>query len=304
MAGVPIRPGSARAWILASRPATLAAAVTPVLVGAACAVHVRSFRAGPAIAALAGATLLQIGSNFANDLFDFRKGADRPDRLGPTRATQSGLITPGAMGAGMAVVFGLALVVGAYLAAVAGWPVVVAGILAIASAILYTGGPYPLGYHGLGDLFVYVFFGFVAVCGTVYVQALSIPPLAWGAAIPVGALATAILVVNNVRDADTDRRAGKGTIPARFGRGAGRAEYAALLVIAFAAPVLLVAAGVAPAPALVSLFALPLAVKVGRVLLTRTGGPELNRALEGTAKLLLLHGALLAAGIAAPGLVR
>lgn len=299
-----VRPGSARAWVLASRPRTLTAAITPVLVGTACAHQGGSFRAGPALAALAGAVLLQIGSNLANDLFDYEKGADTAERLGPTRATQSGLLPPRAMRSGMIAVFALALADGSYLAAVAGWPVVVLGILAVASAILYTGGPFPLGYHGLGDLFVYLFFGFAAVCGTVYVQAHAVSALAWGAAVPVGALATAILVVNNVRDVDTDRRAGKRTIPARFGRGAGRAEYALLLAAAFAAPGVLVAEGLAPAAALLSLLALPLAVKSARTVLTRADGPALNGALEGTAKLLFLHGLLFATGIALPEWVR
>lgn len=303
MPRVSIRPGSARAWVLASRPATLTAAFTPVLVGAACAVHARAFRVGPALAALLGALLLQIGSNYANDLFDFEKGADTEERLGPTRAVQHGLLSPAAMRAGMVVVFGLALATGVYLAASGGWPVVAFGLAAIASALLYTGGPYPLGYHGFGDLFVYVFFGFVAVCGTVYVQARVVPELAWGAAIPVGALVTAILVVNNVRDADTDRRAGKRTIPARFGRGAGRAEYVLLLAIAFAAPVALVVRGDAPAAALLVFLALPLAVREARTVVVKGDGPSLNGALKGTARLVLVHGVLFAIGIAGPDLV-
>ena len=222
MSGAPSagRPGPVRAWALASRPKTLFAAIAPVLVGTACAYRAGAFRAGPALAALAGAVLLQIGSNFANDLFDYERGADREDRLGPERATQRGWIAPRAMRAGMAAVFALALAVGVYLFAVAGWPVIVIGLLSIAAAVAYTGGPFPLGYHGLGDLFVFLFFGVAAVAGTALVQAGRVPASAWFAAAPVGALATAILAVNNTRDCETDRRSGKRTLPARFGRRA------------------------------------------------------------------------------------
>ncbi|RPJ43382.1 MAG: 1,4-dihydroxy-2-naphthoate polyprenyltransferase [Candidatus Latescibacterota bacterium] len=295
------RPGSARAWILAARPATLTAAATPVLVGTACAARAGAFRAGPALAALAGALLLQIGSNFANDLFDHEKGADTAERIGPTRAVQSGLLTPRAMRSGTSVVFALALLVGLYLAFAAGWPVVVIGLFSIASAIAYTGGPFPLGYHGFGDLFVFVFFGFVAVCGTAFVQAGEVPSLAWAASLPIASLATAILVVNNLRDADTDRQAGKKTIPARFGRGAARIEYAALLVVAYAVPAALVVARVLSPWALLPLATLPLAARATRVVFASTDGPTLNRTLETTARLLLLHGVLFAAGIAAGG---
>ncbi|MBM3321248.1 MAG: 1,4-dihydroxy-2-naphthoate polyprenyltransferase [Candidatus Eisenbacteria bacterium] len=293
-----VAPGGVRAWLLASRPATLTAAATPVLVGTACAIRAGGFRAGPALAALAGALLLQIGSNITNDLFDYEKGADTPDRLGPTRAAQSGLLSPRALRAGAAVVFGLALAVGAYLTAAAGWPVVVIGLLSIASAIAYTGGPYPLGYRGLGDLFVFVFFGFVAVAGSAFVQARAVPPVAWIASVPVASLATAILVVNNVRDADTDRRSGKKTIAARFGRRAGRIEYGVLLLAAYAVPAALAGAPGFSAWVLLPLATIPFAWRTARVVFTSIEGPALNRALKNTARLLFFHGVLFSIGIA------
>ena len=195
-------------WLLAARPATLPAAVVPVAVGTACAAALGGARIGPALAALFGALCLQIAANFANDVFDYEKGADTDDRMGPLRAVQAGLIAPQAMRRGLLVAVLAATASGIYLTAHAGAAVVAIGICSIIAAVAYTGGPYPLGYHGLGDLFVLVFFGFVAVCGTVFVQLGSVPGLAWLCAVPVGALATAILVVNNVRDIATDRRAG------------------------------------------------------------------------------------------------
>lgn len=289
-------PGSLRAWVMAMRPATLTAALTPVAVGSACAFHAGAFRPGPAAGALVGALLLQIGSNFANDVFDFEKGADTAERLGPTRAVQAGLLTPAAMRVGMGVVFGLAVGVGVYLATVAGWPIVALGIAAILSAIAYTGGPYPLGYHGLGDVFVMLFFGFAAVCGTAFVQALSVPPLAWLAAVPVGALATNILVVNNLRDRDTDVRAGKRTLAVRWGRRGALAEYHALLALAYGVP--LVAIGldwVGPAVLLPWLTA-PVALRLSRNV-SRDSGRALNASLVGTAKLVFLFGISFAVGI-------
>src|SRR5580692_1531577 len=218
------QPGLLRVWLLACRPATLVAAFVPVAVGAACAVADAHFRAGPALAALLGAVFIQIGTNLANDVYDFERGADTAERLGPTRAVQAGLLTARQVRAGMVVAFGLATLAGAYLVSAAGWPVVAIGVLSVASGIAYTGGPYPLGYHGLGDVFVMAFFGFVAVCGTVFVQAHEVPLLAWLAAVPVGAIATAVLVVNNLRDREQDARAGKRTLAVRFGRRAGVVE--------------------------------------------------------------------------------
>ncbi len=291
-----IRPGSARAWVLACRPATLTAALTPVAVGTACALHVDRFRPVPAFAALVGALLLQVGSNFANDVFDFEKGADTEERLGPTRAVQAGLVTPTGMRIGMGIVFGLALCVGAYLTGVAGLPIVAIGLASIAAAIAYTGGPYPLGYHGLGDVFVLIFFGFVAVCGTAFVQALEVPVLAWFAAVPVGCLATNILVVNNLRDRETDVRAGKRTLAVRFGRRGALAEYALNLAFAYLVPAGLVLTGRLGPWGLLPCVTFPLGLGLLRRV-SQDNGRTLNASLVRTAKLVFIHGILLAGGI-------
>ncbi len=204
-------------WLLAARPKTLPAAASPAIVGSAVAFSVGKFHFGPALAALLGALLLQIGANLANDVFDFHRGADTQARLGPTRVTQAGLLTPTEVTRGMWVVFGLAAISGIYLTAVAGWLVVLIGVAAIAAAIAYTGGPFPLGYYGLGEIFVFIFFGLVAECGTVFVQAKGLSPLAWWSAVPMGLLVVNILVVNNLRDIETDRTAGKKTLSVRLG---------------------------------------------------------------------------------------
>jgi 1,4-dihydroxy-2-naphthoate octaprenyltransferase len=291
-----IRPGSVRAWLLACRPATLTAAVAPVLLGTSVAHAAGGFRLGPALAALFGAILIQIMTNFANDVFDHEKGADTHERLGPTRATQSGLLTARQVRAGMLVTIALAALPGVYLMVAGGWPIVVVGVLSILSGIAYTGGPYPLGYHGLGDLFVLIFFGFVAVCGTVYVQMGSVPALAWMAAVPAATLATAVLVVNNVRDRQTDVAAGKRTLAVRFGRRAAVIEYAMLLLAAYAVPVILVLAGGYSPWVLLPLVTLPFAVRLLRVLATTEGRP-LNACLAATAKLLLAFAMLFAAAL-------
>jgi len=291
-----IRPGSARAWLLAVRPATLTAALVPVLVGTAVAHASGGARPGPALAALFGALMLQITSNFANDVFDHEKGADTHERLGPPRAVQSGLLTPAEVRAGLVVTVALAAAAGAYLTAVAGWPVVAIGVASAISAIAYTGGPYPLGYHGLGDVFVMIFFGFVAVCGTVFVQTGAVPPLAWLAAVPVGAIATNVLVVNNVRDRETDVKAAKRTLAVRFGRRAGVIEYAALFALAYATPVAVVVWQQRAPIVLLPLATAPLAHRLVRTLAT-TEGAALNACLVGTAKLLLFYGVLFAAGL-------
>lgn len=281
---------------MATRPVTLTAAATPVLVGTACAHAVGGFRPGPALAALAGALLLQVGANLANDLFDFEKGADTAERLGPTRVVQAGLLSAGAVRAGMTVTFGLAFLVGLYLVWVAGPVIVVIGLMSIAAAVAYTAGPYPLGYNGLGDIAVLIFFGFVAVCGTAYVQAGHVPALAWYAALPIGALATAILVVNNVRDIETDAAAGKRTLAVRLGRRGAIAEYALLLGTAYTIPAALVVLGHTGPWGLLPMATAPLAVTLVRRV--RDGrGRELNPALGGTARLLFIFGALFALGI-------
>ena len=301
-----IRPGSAAAYLLASRPATLTAAIVPVLVGTACAAAAGGFAAGPALAALLGAAWIQIGTNFANDVFDFEKGADTAERLGPTRATQAGLLTPRQVRAGMVVSFALATLCGVYLTWVAGPAIVVIGVLSVLSGIAYTGGPYPLGYHGLGDVFVFLFFGIVAVAGTAFVQLLRVTELALLCALPVGALATNILVVNNLRDRETDVKVGKRTLAVRLGRRGALLEYAALLALAYVVPLglcaqaLLRGGGGRAALVLLPLLSLPVGAGLLRRL-QREEGRALNPLLAASAKLLLLHGALFALGVALAG---
>lgn len=290
------RPSRLGCWVLAARPKTLSAASVPVVVGSACAFSQGHARLGPALAALAGALLLQIGANFANDVYDYEKGADTAERLGPTRAVQAGLLSPAAMKRGMYVVFGLALLLGAYLTAVAGPIILGIGVVSIVSAIAYTGGPYPLGYNGLGDLFVFVFFGFVAVCGTAFVQLGAVPELALWCSLPVGALATAILVVNNLRDHEQDARVGKRTLAVRWGPRAVIAEYGVLLALSYAVPLFLATSSARGRFVLLPLLTLPLARRLMRGVGTETG-KALNARLAGTAKLLLLFGVLLALGI-------
>ena len=289
--------GPVRRWILAIRPATLPAAVTPVLVGTAAAYAEGGFAPLPALAALIGALLLQVGANLANDLYDFEKGADTDERLGPTRVVQAGLLSPASIRRGMVLTFALAFLVGVYLVWVGGWPIVVIGLASIAAAVAYTGGPYPLGYNGLGDIAVFIFFGLVAVCGTAYVQAGYVPALAWLAAVPVGTLVTAILVVNNVRDIDTDRAAGKRTLAVRFGRRTAILEYAALLAVAYAVPVGLLLTGRLEAWVLLPLVTLPLALRLAQRVATDRGR-ALNPSLGRTAQLSMLFGGLFALGIA------
>jgi 1,4-dihydroxy-2-naphthoate octaprenyltransferase len=248
-----------------------------------------------ALAALGGALAIQIGTNFANDVFDAERGADGPDRVGPVRAVSAGLISARAMKRAMIAAFAVATLLGVYLAAVAGWPVVAIGVASIVSGIAYTGGPWPLGYHGLGDLFVMVFFGFVAVCGTAFVQLGGVPGLAVAAAVPVGALATAILVVNNIRDRATDVRAGKRTLAVRFGRRAALVEYAALLAIAYAVPLGLALCG--HRWAWLPIASAPLAIARLRAVIAAGDGPAFNRCLAATGQLLLVHGVLFAAGL-------
>jgi len=292
-----VAPGSVHAWILAARPATLTAAFAPVAVGSACAWRAGGFRWDAALAALLGAFLIQIATNFANDMFDFEKGADTDARLGPTRAAQAGLLTVPQLRLGIVVAFALALGTGVYLTWLAGPIVIIIGLVSMAAGLAYTGGPFPLAYNGLGDVFVMLFFGFVAVCGTAFVQVLSVPPIAWLASVPIGALATAILVVNNVRDFEGDALANKKTLVVRFGRRAGVGEYGALLIAAYATPLVLFLLGWTSAwvflPWVTILWAGGLLRSVAS-----DEGVTLNETLAWTAKLLSLFGILFSIGIA------
>ena len=291
-----MKPGKLQAWILAARPRTLPAAVSPVLVGSALAFYSGAFRIGPALAALLGAVFIQVGANFANDYMDFLKGSDSHGRLGPTRVTTAGLLSLRAMQAGTAAVFGLAVLCGLYLTLVAGWPVVVIGLLSILAALAYTGGPYPLGYNGLGEVFVFIFFGLAAVGGTYYVQALHYDLTAFATSIPVGCLVVAILVVNNLRDISADLKAGKHTTAVRFGALWTQHEYVLLLVLAFFTPVLMAVSGLLPPWVLLAWLGLPMGLSLVRQVGTETGR-SLNRTLGGTGSLELVFALLLALGL-------
>jgi 1,4-dihydroxy-2-naphthoate octaprenyltransferase len=283
---------------MAARPRTLPAAVAPVLVGTAAAVEVDDeIRIGAFVAALIGSVFIQVGTNLANDYSDARRGADTADRLGPVRVTSSGLVAPRRVLVATWIAFGIAVGAGIYLTAVAGVVILVVGVASILAGVLYTGGPRPYGYEGLGELFVFLFFGLVAVNGSYYVQLERLDWLPFGLSLAIGFLATAILVVNNVRDLETDRRAGKRTLAVRIGRPRTRRLYAALLAAAFAViPVTLLATG-GPAWALLALGAAPLARPPLKAVLTRTDGPSLNGALAGTGALLAAFSALLAVGL-------
>ena len=287
-------PGSLGAWRAAARPPTLTAAVAPVLVGTGAAIGDGVFAAGPFVAALFGAICLQVGANFANDIFDFERGADTGDRLGPPRATQMGLLTPTRMKLGMWAAFLLAFLAGIYLVVVAGWIVVVIGLASIVAGLIYTGGPWPVGYHALGDAFTFVFFGMVAVVGTYFVQAETAPGMVWLAAVPGGCTVTAILVANNLRDLATDRAAGKTTLAVVLGERGTRAWYVLLLVAAYGVAIALWPATRVEPWALLVLARLPLAVPLLRSVAGGTAGRALNTTLVQTARLHLVFGVLLA----------
>jgi len=297
-AGGTIRPGSVAAWRLATRPPTLTAAIAPVLVGTGAAIAASSFRVLPALAALFGALCLQIGANLANDVFDHERGADTAERMGPPRAAQSGLLTPLQLRAGMAASFGLATLAGVYLVYAAGWPVVIVGVASIVAAIIYTGGPWPTGYHALGDLFTFAFFGVVAVTGTYYVQAQELSGAAWFAALPMGCTVTAILVVNNLRDIPTDRATGKITLGVVMGERATRVWYVFLVAAAFVLALAMWPLGLASAWVAVALLALIPAWPLVRSVATGTKGRALNPTLKATARFDLAFAALFALGLA------
>jgi 1,4-dihydroxy-2-naphthoate octaprenyltransferase len=290
------RSGRLAIWLMAARPRTWSAAVAPVVVGTALAAADHTARAGPAAAAFLGALWIQIGTNYANDYSDGKRGVDR-ERVGPVRVTQAGLVRPREILLAATLAFGVATACGIYLVAIAGWPILAIGILSILAGIAYTGGPWPLGYHGLGDVFVFLFFGIAAVAGTYYVQASRLTPVCLILAVPMGMLSTAILDVNNMRDAETDRRAGKMTLPARFGRQFGRIEYAAALAIAFAVPVILVATRAARVPVLLPLLSIALVPGLVRLVSRATTLGEWNAALAGTSRLTIVYATLLAVGL-------
>ena len=283
-------------WMLASRPKTLPAAASGVVTGTALALRDGHFRFGPALAALLVALLLQIGSNLANDVYDYERGADAGERHGPTRVTQAQLLTPAQVKVGMWTVFGLAGLLGLYLTFVAGWVVILIGLAAICSAIAYTGGPFPLGYYGLGDLFVFIFFGVAAVAGTYFVQAGSVSVGAWWMSLPIGWLIVDILVVNNLRDINADRAAGKHTLAVRFGERGTRIQYIVLLATSYSLLPILALFGIIPWTSVLAWLSLPMSWRTLQIVLKKVG-PPLNEALAGTGQTTLVYSLLFFVGM-------
>lgn len=281
---------------MAARPPTLPAAIVPVLVGTAIGARAGEFRPVPFLAALIASTLIQIGTNLANDYFDFRKGADTAERLGPTRVTQAGLIPPNTVLAGTILVFGTAALIGLYLVTVGGVPILIIGALSIIAGVLYTAGPFPLAYHGLGDLFVFIFFGLVAVMGSAYLQADTVTLAMFVASLPVAMIVTAIIVVNNLRDIDTDRRTKKFTLAVILGRTGTRIEFTILVALAYVIVTLASLIGLFSIWTLLVWLTAPLAWQVARIVWREQGRP-LNRGLLGIGRLHLFFGALFALGL-------
>jgi 1,4-dihydroxy-2-naphthoate polyprenyltransferase len=298
-AGTPTTRASSAAhiWLMAARLRTLPAAVAPVLVGTSLALGDGHFRPLAFVAALLGAVFIQVGTNLSNDYSDARRGADTEDRLGPVRVTAGGLVPPGRVLFATYVTFGLAVLCGVYLVAIAGWGLIAVGAASILAGVLYTGGPRPYGYEGLGELFVFLFFGIVAVSGSYFVQVQELPWEAYACAVPVGLLASAILVVNNVRDLETDRRAGKRTLAVRLGRTRTRGLYTAMVAGAFILVPLPWLLGSMTAWLLLPWLAIPLAIPLASTVRTRVDGPALNGALAKTGALQLVFCLLFSAGI-------
>jgi 1,4-dihydroxy-2-naphthoate polyprenyltransferase len=299
MAATASSTSSLRIWLMAARIRTLPAAIAPVLVGTSLAIAGGIFRVGPFIAALLGSILIQIGTNLANDYSDARRGADSDDRLGPVRVTAGGLVPPRQVLIATYVTFGLAVVCGLYLVFAAGIELLFVGVASIAAGVLYTGGPKPYGYEGLGEIFVFLFFGIAAVTGSTFAQIEAWPTEAFLLAVPVGLLAAAILVVNNVRDMDSDKRAGKRTLAVRLGRERARTVYGLMLYVAYVAAPLPWLLGELSPWLLLPWLTLPLAVLLARTVRTHADGPTLNEALGQTGLLQLGFCLLLSAGVLA-----
>jgi 1,4-dihydroxy-2-naphthoate octaprenyltransferase len=293
------RPTPIQIWLLAARPRTLPAGIAPVLVGTALAIQEGTFRAGAFIAALLGAVFIQVGANLSNDYSDARRGADTEDRLGPVRVTAGGLVPPKQVLTATYISFGLAVLCGVYLIVIAGWVILAIGAASILAGVLYTGGPRPYGYDGLGDLFVFLFFGLVAVTGSYYAQVEHLEWQAFALAVPVGLIAAAILDVNNIRDAPTDARVGKRTLAVRLGRTRARDLYAFEVYVAFLIPPAVWLADDLSAWLLLCWLALPLAVPLVRTVRQHDDGPTLNGALAKTGMLQLVFCLLLSAGLIA-----
>ncbi len=290
-------PSGLRIWLMAARVRTLPAAVAPVLVGTALAGYAGVFHLLRFVAALVGALFIQVGTNLSNDYSDARRGADTEDRLGPVRVTAGGLVPPRRVLVATYISFGIAVLAGAYLIAVAGWELLLVGAASILAGVLYTGGPRPYGYEGLGEVFVFLFFGIVAVAGSFFVQVEYLNWEAFALAVPVGLIAAAILVVNNVRDIDTDRRAGKRTLAVRLGRERTRTMYAVIVYLAYLLTPVTWAFGPLRAWVMLPWLSLPLAAAVVRTVRNRTDGTSLNAALARNGLLQLTFCVLLAAGL-------
>ncbi len=284
---------------MAARPRTLPAAIAPVLVGTSLAIRYGTFHPIAFVAALLGAVLIQIGTNLSNDYSDARRGADSDERIGPVRVTAGGLVPPRQVLIATYLTFAAAVLCGAYLIAVAGWALLAVGAASILAGVLYTGGPRPYGYEGLGEVFVFLFFGLVAVTGSYFVQRRGLPWQAFVLAVPVGLLIAAILVVNNARDIDTDRRAGKRTLAVRLGRERTRVLFVAMIAVAFVTSWVPWFAGALSPWLFVTAAAAPLAIGVIQTVRTHADGPSLNEALARTAKLALVFCLLLCAGVLA-----
>jgi 1,4-dihydroxy-2-naphthoate octaprenyltransferase len=294
-------PSPIRIWLMAARPRTLPAAVAPVLVGTAWAGFAHVFHPLRFVAALLGAIFIQVGTNLSNDYSDARRGADAEDRLGPVRVTAGGLVPPKQVLVATYVSFGLAVLAGAYLVAVAGWALLLVGAASILAGVLYTGGPRPYGYEGLGEVFVFLFFGIVAVAGSYFVQVKHLNWEAFALAVPVGLLASAILVVNNFRDTDSDRRAGKRTLAVRLGRERTRSMFAGTVYLAFVLAPLTWVFGPTKPWVLLPWLTVPLAAGVVRLVRNHTDGPSLNEALGQSGMLQLAFCILLSAGLLLSG---
>jgi 1,4-dihydroxy-2-naphthoate octaprenyltransferase len=288
---------STRVWWSAVRPATLAASVAPVLVGTAIAIHAGGARWGAGLLALVVGIAMQVGVNFANDYSDHVRGADSPRRVGPLRAASSGVVAPEAVRRAAIAAFGVAALAGLVLSLVTDWRLLIAGVSCLLAGWLYTGGPRPYGYLGLGEVFVFIFFGLVATVGTVYVETLRVTPLAVLMACSMGCFATAILVLNNLRDLDTDRAAGKLTLATRIGRGRTQVLLIALIAAAFFLPVAVLALGLVAVPVLLVLLAIPIAAAPVRSALTTDAAPELVRALKRMAVAELAYALLFSLGL-------
>jgi 1,4-dihydroxy-2-naphthoate polyprenyltransferase len=294
-------PSEVRIWLMAARPRTLPAAVAPVLVGTALAAYLHVFHPLRFVAALLGAVFIQVGTNLSNDYSDARRGADAEDRLGPVRVTAGGLVPPRQVLVATYVTFGLAVLAGVYLIVVAGWQLLLVGAASILAGVAYTGGPKPYGYEGLGEVFVFLFFGVVAVAGSFFVQTKHLDWEAFALSVPVGLLAAAILVVNNIRDIDSDRRARKRTLAVRMGRERTRNLFAAIIYLAYLLVPITWLFGPVKAWVMLPWLSAPLATRVVRVVRNRTDGPSLNGALAQTGLLQLGFCALLSAGLLLSG---